>query len=78
MITSNPLTATIALHKELLHHVGMEGYEGDKEAFDRLYTEIEYIGVCNPLLTDDEVIEEFYSNQMQVANGELVCDYYMY
>ena len=74
------LTATIALHNELVNDDAFAGYEGDKDAFDKLYKEV-YTITRYELFdgADVEMISEtFYAYMTEVANGEREVDWFEY
>jgi hypothetical protein len=72
------LTATIALHNELVNDDAFAGYEGDKNAFDKLYKEV-YTITRYELFdgADVEMINEtFYTYMTEIANGEREVDWF--
>ena len=74
------LTATIALHNELVNDDAFAGYTGDKDAFDELYKEV-YTITRYELFdgADVEMINEtFYLYMTEIANGEREVDWYEY
>ena len=74
------LTATIALHNELVNDDAFSGYEGDKDAFDRLYKEV-YTITRYELFdgADVEMISEtFYLYMTEIAGGEREADWFEY
>jgi hypothetical protein len=74
------LTATIALHNELVNDDAFAGYEADINAFNTLYKEV-YTITRYELFdgADVEMISEtFYTYMNEIANGERSVDWYEY
>ena len=74
------LTATIALHNELVNDDAFAGYEADINAFNTLYKEV-YTITRYELFdgADVEMINEtFYTYMTEIANGEREVDWYLY
>jgi hypothetical protein len=74
------LKSSFVLHKQLLTACCYAGYDGDKESFDRLYTEV--CVICKEELPDDadidQVVESFHEYQLEIMNGERDPDWYLY
>ena len=74
------LEATIELHKSLLTDCCYEGYDGDKDAFDNLYNQVEVIVRCE--LPDDadieQVVDTFHQYQLETMNGEREIGWFLY
>ena len=76
----NPLSATIAIHNILFDDEGFAGYGCDIEQFNMLYREVEAIiaQLIDPDLLDlDNVIETYFGIQTQIAEGELIVDWFL-
>lgn len=74
------LTATCQLHPELLADEGFAGYDGTKDAFDRLYQELFVIARDEVSLEVDpvnQVIETFYDYQLEIVNGQRDVEWYL-
>jgi hypothetical protein len=74
------LLSCLQLHKELLEGEGFEGYDGSKEAFDRLYEEV-YAIVKEELAEEadvEQVVETFYQYQAETAVGVRDADWWLY
>ena len=69
-------TATQIIHDEILNDDAWNGYDGDEVQVANLNQECYYIASRNPTFTVDDVVNEFYSNQMAVAQGLLDVDYF--
>ena len=65
------LAACFQLHKELLEDCAYAGYDGDKQAFDRLYEEV--FVICRDELPADadvqEVVDTFHDYQLEQMDG---------
>ena len=75
------LSAACRLHGEMLEDDAFAGYDGSKEAFDRLYEELFAIAkqqIHPDLLDEDNLEATFYVFQDAVASGELPVDWYLY
>ena len=74
------LNACFQLHNELLNDDAFAGYEGDKDAFDKLYKEV--YTITRYELFDgaevDQVIETFFTYTEEIANGEREVDWFEY
>jgi hypothetical protein len=74
------LRASFVLHDELLNDCNYEGYEGDKEAFDRLYDEV--LVICAQEVPDDAdiemITETFHTYKFEQMNGEREIDWYLF
>jgi len=81
-ITSEKLALEVCfkLHNELLTDEFFAGYEGSKENFDDLYTQV-YKIVSEELWDGaeiDQVIETFYTYEDEIAHGLREVDWYLY
>ena len=81
-ITSEKLALEVCfkLHGELLKDEFFAGYEGSKEQFDDLYTQIfRIIETELPAHSDaDLIIETFYQYETEIAQGLRECDWHLY
>ena len=81
-ITSENLALEVCfkLHGELLKDEFFAGYEGSKEQFDDLYTQIfRIIETELPAHSDtDLIIETFYQYEDEIAQGLRECDWHLY
>jgi hypothetical protein len=78
-LSQKALSAAFQLHGELLNDCCYAGYDGDKEAFDRLYAEVFII--CRDELPDDAsvayVCETFHDYQLEQMNGDREIGWYL-
>lgn len=74
------LQAAIQLHSDLIYDDGFAGYNGTKEAFDRLYQELFVIArdeVSLEVSPLDQVIETFYDYQLEIVEGQRDVEWYL-
>lgn len=74
------LKATCLLHTELLDDQGFAGYDGTKDAFDRLYSELFMIARDEVSLEVDpvsQVMDTFFEYQMEISEGQRAFDWYL-
>ena len=74
------LTAICQLHIELLADEGFAGYDGTKDAFDSLYSELLVIArdeVSLEVDPVDQVVETFYQYQLEICEGQREIDWYL-
>ena len=74
------LKATCLLHIELLDDQGFAGYDGTKDAFDRLYSELFVIArdeVSLEVDPVDQVVETFYQYQLEIGEGQREVNWYL-
>jgi hypothetical protein len=74
------LKATCLLHTELLDDQGFAGYDGTKEAFDRLYSELFVIArdeVSLEVEAVSQVIDTFFDYQLEIRRGQREVDWYL-
>jgi hypothetical protein len=78
-LSQKALAASFQLHSELLTECCYAGYDGDKEAFDRLYAEVFIL--CRDELPDDAsvayVCETFHDYQLEQMNGHREIGWYL-
>lgn len=75
------LTATCRLHGELLADENFAGYDGTKDAFDRLYSELFVIArdeVSLEIEPVEMVVETFYVFQFEIGEGDREVDWYLW
>ena len=75
------LTATCQLHAELLADDGFAGYDGTKDAFDQLYSELFVIArdeVSLEVDPVDQVVGMFYEYHSEICDGTREVDWYLY
>lgn len=74
------LTATIALHNELVNNEAFAGYGGDKDEFDRLYKEV--YTITRYELFDgadvEQIVETWFLYFEEILNGQRDCDWFEY
>lgn len=74
------LEAAMVLHRELLDECCYGGYDGDKLAFDSLYSQV--FAIVKFDLTEDAdseyIAETFHDYQLEIMNGQRDADWYMY
>jgi hypothetical protein len=75
--TTIAFDAALQLHPELMSDPCFDGYEGTKAAFDSLYLECQYIAFHNPHCDVEEVINLFYTCQLEITRGIMSPDYYL-
>lgn len=72
------LRACFLLHDQLLTNCCYQGYEGDKNSFDRLFAEV-YI-IARDELPDnadcEQIVETFHDYQLEIMNGYRDADWY--
>ena len=74
------LTAACELHGELLADQGFAGYDGTKDAFDRLYSELFVIArdeVSLEVEPVSQVVETFYQYQLEICESQRAFDWYL-
>ncbi len=78
-LSQKALSAAFQLHGELLNDCCYAGYDGDKEAFDRLYDEV--FVICRDELPDDAsvayVCETFHDYALEQMNGHREIGWYL-
>ena len=79
MFSQKALEACFVLHKQMLTDCAYDGYDGDKDAFDRLYDEV--LVICRDELPDDAdvdyVVETFHDYQLEQMDGVREIGWYL-
>jgi hypothetical protein len=73
------LEACFVLHKQLLTDACYAGYDGDFEAFERLYDEVYIIArdEVSGSASIDKIVDTFHDYQFEQMNGEREIGWYL-
>lgn len=74
------LTAACQIHSEIVGDDAFAGYDGTKEAFDRLYKELFVIArdeVSLEIDPVDQVISTFFDYLVEIEAGQREVDWYL-